>query len=557
MLLHESCVKFFFLALGMLFMSCTESNAQNDLPSPTANMQTITTGSVVIPMDNLMQSYGGYFNLKAYGLVNYLLQNNIPVKWAIRAGKGKDAIDFSTNAQRVKPSVQFPNWFDFRCGPFIVDSAYANAAKSLATTFANNVNVYQLTSNVNVDIRYTLDFKPKIGICSNGSDQSIHIDALTAAGIYNTSWVTVIPASQVVPYCGYTIVSELHWNATSDTSKTFPVYRYVKNGGNFFAQCLSIQAYENMDTLHTTRGIDIQSGSTMSYHNADLPIMQFDGALSNPGGALEYWSRKTSGIFRATTYTGVQTSGSPTYQFMNGAKVLPNNVAGGNVFYLGGHDYDNTSSNGEINGRRIYLNAVFIPPKPSAWCSTLPVKLLYFHAIPNGETVNLRWATSSELNNDHFLIERSKDGLEFFPFKVVQGSGTVNSVSYYSTEDLSPMRGKSYYRLSQIDYDGTQEAFEPIMIKLGELESKYRIFPNPAVDGITIQLGKEPESEMIIELTDIYSQIYISERITLEPFQTEYYWEFPGSVSAGIYTLKISDRYDNGCFKLLVNPRKP
>ncbi|HNS12843.1 MAG TPA: hypothetical protein PKM97_09545 [Bacteroidia bacterium] len=557
MLLHESCVKFFFLALGMLFMSCTESNAQNDLPSPTANMQTITTGSVVIPMDNLMQSYGGYFNLKAYGLVNYLLQNNIPVKWAIRAGKGKDAIDFSTNAQRVKPSVQFPNWFDFRCGPFIVDSAYANAAKSLATTFANNVNVYQLTSNVNVDIRYTLDFKPKIGICSNGSDQSIHIDALTAAGIYNTSWVTVIPASQVVPYCGYTIVSELHWNATSDTSKTFPVYRYVKNGGNFFAQCLSIQAYENMDTLHTTRGIDIQSGSTMSYHNADLPIMQFDGALSNPGGALEYWSRKTSGIFRATTYTGVQTSGSPTYQFMNGAKVLPNNVAGGNVFYLGGHDYDNTSSNGEINGRRIYLNAVFIPPKPSAWCSTLPVKLLYFHAIPNGETVNLRWATASELNNDHFLIERSKDGLEFFPFKVVQGSGTVNSVSYYSTEDLSPMRGKSYYRLSQIDYDGTQEAFEPIMIKLGELESKYRIFPNPAVDGITIQLGKEPESEMIIELTDIYSQIYISERITLEPFQTEYYWEFPGSVSAGIYTLKISDRYDNGCFKLLVNPRKP
>jgi len=557
MLLHESCVKFFFLALGMLFMSCTESNAQNDLPSPTANMQTITTGSVVIPMDNLMQSYGGYFNLKAYGLVNYLLQNNIPVKWAIRAGKGKDAIDFSTNAQRVKPSVQFPNWFDFRCGPFIVDSAYANAAKSLATTFANNVNVYQLTSNVNVDIRYTLDFKPKIGICSNGSDQSIHIDALTAAGMYNTSWVTVIPASQVVPYCGYTIVSELHWNATSDTSKTFPVYRYVKNGGNFFAQCLSIQAYENMDTLHTTRGIDIQSGSTMSYHNADLPIMQFDGALSNPGGALEYWSRKTSGIFRATTYTGVQTSGSPTYQFMNGAKVLPNNVAGGNVFYLGGHDYDNTSSNGEINGRRIYLNAVFIPPKPSAWCSTLPVKLLYFHAIPNGETVNLRWATASELNNDHFLIERSKDGLEFFPFKVVQGSGTVNSVSYYSTEDMSPMRGKSYYRLSQIDYDGTQEAFEPIMIKLGELESKYRIFPNPAVDGITIQLGKEPESEMIIELTDIYSQIYISERITLEPFQTEYYWEFPGSVSAGIYTLKISDRYDNGCFKLLVNPRKP
>lgn len=548
------------LVVGLIYLffrGAIECYSQNDLPSPSANIQTIRSGSLVIPMDNTLQSVSGYFNLKAYGYINYLLQNNIPVMWAIKAGKAKDGIDFSADAQRIKPSVQGIGWRDFRCGPFIVDSAYATAAKLLAGFFGGSVTIYQLTANANVDIRYTLNFKPKIGICSNGSDQSIHINALTAAGMYNTAWVTVIPASQVVPFCGYTIVSELHWNATNDTSKTFPLYRYVKNGGNFFAQCLSVQAYENMDTLQTTRGIDLQNGSTMAYLNADLPIMQFDGALTNPGGALEYWSRKSSGIFRATTYTGVQTSGSPVYQFMNGAKVLPNNVPGGNVFYLGGHDYDNTTSPGEINGRRIYLNAVFVPPNPLAWCSTLPVKLLYFQAIPDGNMVALRWSTSSEINNDHFLLERSKDGHEFYPIKVVPGSGTTSSVMYYSAEDMNPLSGKSYYRLSQFDYDGTMEQFDPVMIKFGVTEKMYSIFPNPAVKGVTIRIKERSGSELLLELTDVYSSHYYSEKIILDEYQTEHYWEFPGSISGGVYSLKISDHFEEEFFKLVVDPQKP
>lgn len=107
------------LLLGFLclfFTGMGDCYSQNDLPSPSPNIQTITSGSLVIPMDNAMQSVSGYFNLKAYGLVNHLLQNNIPVKWAIKAGKSKDGIDFSADAQRVKPSVQFANWFDFKCG---------------------------------------------------------------------------------------------------------------------------------------------------------------------------------------------------------------------------------------------------------------------------------------------------------------------------------------------------------------------------------------------------------------------------------------------------------
>ena len=69
--------------------------ARAELPPPTANMELIPAGSLIIPMDNTKQSIGADFNLQAYGMVNSLLSQNIRVKWAIRTGKAKDGIDLS------------------------------------------------------------------------------------------------------------------------------------------------------------------------------------------------------------------------------------------------------------------------------------------------------------------------------------------------------------------------------------------------------------------------------------------------------------------------------
>ena len=81
--------------------------AQNtDLPTPTANNQTLPTGSYVIAMDNTNQlNNDGFFNLKTYGLLVTLLNNNIKLKWIIKAGKAKDANDFTVNASPLIPVV--------------------------------------------------------------------------------------------------------------------------------------------------------------------------------------------------------------------------------------------------------------------------------------------------------------------------------------------------------------------------------------------------------------------------------------------------------------------
>src|SRR5438552_2042814 len=74
------------LALGLGFAPLVAPPvAAQDLPGPAPNLELIPAGSLVIPMDNAHQTLVAPFNIKAYGLVNNLLQNKIPVKWAIKA----------------------------------------------------------------------------------------------------------------------------------------------------------------------------------------------------------------------------------------------------------------------------------------------------------------------------------------------------------------------------------------------------------------------------------------------------------------------------------------
>ena len=103
-------------------------SARGELPGPGPNLELIPAGSLIIAMDNDKQNIGATFNLSAYGLANHLLWQGVRVKWAIRAGKTKDGIDFTVAAQRVQPTPTAPTTLGFRGGPFIVhrdDAAYA------------------------------------------------------------------------------------------------------------------------------------------------------------------------------------------------------------------------------------------------------------------------------------------------------------------------------------------------------------------------------------------------------------------------------------------------
>lgn len=89
--------------------------------------------------------------------------------------------------------------------------------------------------------------------------------------------------------------------------------------------------------------------------------------------------------------------------------------------------------------------------------STLPVTLVSFDATPSAQGVLLAWRTSSETNNAGFYIEKSTNAVSWLDIGFVDGKGTVSGLKSYGFLDNHPAQGVSYYRLRQVDYDGSIE----------------------------------------------------------------------------------------------------
>ena len=104
----------------------------------------------------------------------------------------------------------------------------------------------------------------------------------------------------------------------------------------------------------------------------------------------------------------------------------------------------------------------------------LPITLVSFSGeIVEGINfvVELNWRVASQVNNDYYEIQRSKNLNIWSVIDSIPGSGTTNIEMDYSIIDDNPFEGVSYYRLKQTDHNGKTETFSPIAITI-ESEDK-------------------------------------------------------------------------------------
>jgi hypothetical protein len=99
--------------------------------------------------------------------------------------------------------------------------------------------------------------------------------------------------------------------------------------------------------------------------------------------------------------------------------------------------------------------------------------------------VILTWATASQINNDYFTIAKSFDGYDFIEVSHINGAGNANEYISYTTKDVDPYYGTSYYRLTQTDYDGKFERFPIVSVNVNP-EGVFELFPNPTESTIDI-----------------------------------------------------------------------
>ncbi len=232
----------------------------------------------------------------------------------------------------------------------------------------------------------------------------------------------------------------------------------ITNGGNYGWRC-----YEGNHPYNT-------SGCNGSYI---FPVWEYshsDG-ISVTGGYV-YRGQNVPELFGKYIYGdyGSRKVWSLLYDGANPPTNSQITTAAGAITSFGvdeNNELHLVSSNG-----RIYN---FIP-------TVIPVELGTFNAsIIDGNKVKLEWFTVTEVNNSGFSIERSKDGTNFTEIFFVNGNGTSSNRNTYSYIDEDVNYGTYYYRLKQVDHDGSFSYLKVVTVDLG-LPTSFDLkqnFPNP------------------------------------------------------------------------------
>lgn len=118
----------------------------------------------------------------------------------------------------------------------------------------------------------------------------------------------------------------------------------------------------------------------------------------------------------------------------------------------------------------------------------LPIELMSWQAQCDRGFVQLRWTTSTEHNNAYFSLERSSDNMDWEEFARVEGMGNSSSARQYEHYDERPLRTLSYYRLSQVDHDGTRTEYSSVWVDCSHEEPRLVVYPNPNRGTFSVEL---------------------------------------------------------------------
>jgi hypothetical protein len=182
----------------------------------------------------------------------------------------------------------------------------------------------------------------------------------------------------------------------------------------------------------------------------------------------------------------------------------------------------------------------------------IPVELVSFHAEVNNDMVELSWQTATEVNNYGFEIERREISGSWERIGFVNGNSTTTQRNYYSYSD-NPVGGSRYfYRLKQIDFDGSSNYSEVIecQISLAEFRLKQN-YPNPFNPSTMIRYSVSEESFIAIKIYDLLGREVIQ---LVNEVQNEGLYEVKftaAGISSGVYLLQMSAVRKNGENKLL------
>ncbi len=172
----------------------------------------------------------------------------------------------------------------------------------------------------------------------------------------------------------------------------------------------------------------------------------------------------------------------------------------------------------------------------------VPVELTAFNSTFSENKVTLSWVTASEINNLGFEIERRRDkSTDWQKIGFVEGTGTTVETNNYLYTDENPLNGISWYRLKQIDMDGSYQYYGPIQVESNIILSfnLWQNYPNPFNPVTFIKYTINNEEQVILKIYDILGK-EVATLVNEKQAPGLYNIEFDASkFSSGTYIYRI------------------
>lgn len=295
---------------------------------------------------------------------------------------------------------------------------------------------------------------------------------------------------------------------TLGASTAFDVMMYVDQTGTFHSRGQLYIGYNTSrfgTTANLAGNVIVEKGTLVNgdvnFLGSLIPFYQTIGPVDNKEDvlALTWLSNFLNILPTSGAHNEVPTT--PTHLYTFYMKILnasaPSSVA-----------FDTQN----MIGQQFYLvNNGGSPSEVPYGNGFLPVELLDFKVEKlEKQQVELSWATAMELNNDHFVIEKSHSNGEFFPLAKVQGAGTSDEMNTYAFVDASSMDVVNHYRLKQVDFDGTSKYSDILNVRF-EL-NQMEVYPSPTAGDVFVKYVGELTGEASIKVLDITGKLMIQKK---------------------------------------------
>ncbi len=280
-------------------------------------------------------------------------------------------------------------------------------------------------------------------------------------------------------------------------------------------------AFGGFGTSHVYRTTD--GGTTWEDINGVLPDVPVQSIVVDPSVTNNVYLGNDLGIYLSTN------SGTNWSSFNEG---MPEAVM---VFDLSISPANNTIR-AATHGRGVYERKLW-PDGP------LPVELISFSSAVERNKVKLIWKTGSELNNKEFHIERRDVEGNWKVIGSVNGKGNSKTEESYYLEDIGIGKGKYFYRLKQIDYNGNYKYYElgnEVNIGVPEKFVLEQNYPNPFNPTTKINFNLPKDAAVILSIFDISGR-EVARLLNEETKIADYYSiDFNGlNLSSGVYYYRL------------------